>query len=457
VTDLTVLARVGDQQILGGEFRERWLSKLQPESYDEVLVFEPVDGNDVLFDMVSEIVLAYEGRKRGLVTSDYRVADPAERFRTSQLVQAAFRAYVAPDIKASEEEVKAALAENDKLTPEQASLMVRNKKSQAAFNDYVKTLLETLKVKKHPENFAKAAQLHQRLLANPREPRKQSWILNSQIREELSDQEKAIVLVSFDGGAFTVDDFFKALGGMAPPGRPKDLSTVAGVEAFADRSLRLPLAAAAARAGGLDKDPVVVQTIRKYEDRLLYGRMLSSIGEATAEPTDEEITAYYEKIKDHYQRRDVLKGEVIWCRNHAEAETVAQKLRDGADVNDLRATYSFDDKQTEPMTFYPGSEGLFWETLWAAEPNSVAGPLLGFYTGGANRKMSLKWRVVKITEKQKGEPGKLEEQGRSSLKWRIKSERRDAAVAKEVKRILKEIPHQISYENLNHFDPRRVP
>lgn len=456
-TDLTVLARVGDQQILGGEFRDRWLSKLRPESYDEVSVFEPIDGNDVLFDMVGEIVLAYEGRQRGLVEKDYRVADPTERFRTQQLVQAAFRAYVAPTVKASEEEIKAAMAANEKLSSEQAALTVRNKKSQAAFGEYVQKLYGTLKVKKHPENFAKAAQVHQRLLGNPLEPRKQSWIMNRQIREELPDAEKAIPLVSYEGGAFTLGDFFKALGGIAPPGRPKNLSTVAGIETFTDRALRLPLAAAAAKAGGLDKDPSVVSAIRKYEDRLLSGRMVSSIGEAVPEPTEDEITAYYETIKDHYQRRDVLTGELVWCRNRVEAAEAAQKLTQGVDVNEVRSAYSFDDKQTQSMQFYPGSEGLFWEELWAAEPNEVAGPLLGFYSGGSGSGPSLKWRVVKVLSREEGEPGELEEQGRSSLKWRIKAERRDAAVAQEVKRVLKELPHEISYASVSAFDPRRVP
>ena len=101
------------------------------------------------------------------------------------------------------------------------------------------------------------------------------------------------------------------------------------------------------------------------------------------EPTDDEITTYYEKIKDHYQRRDVLTGELIWCRNRVEAAAAAQKLAQGVDVNEVRATYSFDDKQTKPIQFYSGSEGLFWEELWAAEPNGVAGPLLGFYSGGS--------------------------------------------------------------------------
>ena len=40
-------------------------------------------------------------------------------------------------------------------------------------------------LKKHTERYPDAARIHERLLRQPKTPRKQTWILNKQIDEEL--------------------------------------------------------------------------------------------------------------------------------------------------------------------------------------------------------------------------------------------------------------------------------
>jgi len=92
-------------------------------------------------------------------------------------------------------------------------------------------------IQKHEDSFGHVAQIYERLLKVPQTYRKQNWILNSQILDEISLEEKGIVMVSIDGKQFIAADWFFALSEIIPPNRPRDLNTALGVEAFLDNYL----------------------------------------------------------------------------------------------------------------------------------------------------------------------------------------------------------------------------
>jgi len=92
-----------------------------------------------------------------------------------------------------------------------------------------KTWQQTHQIKKHPGEFAAVAKLYQKLL-----DQSQGWVLRRQIREDVSPEEKAIVLVSYKEGQITVLDWLMAIHAIKPPDRPRDLNTVQGVEKFLD-------------------------------------------------------------------------------------------------------------------------------------------------------------------------------------------------------------------------------
>ena len=56
----------------------------------------------------------------------------------------------------------------------------------ALLEQFYKELLTKFHLKQVKENFAKASEIHERLLRNPAKPRKEPWILNSQARDELT-------------------------------------------------------------------------------------------------------------------------------------------------------------------------------------------------------------------------------------------------------------------------------
>lgn len=457
LTDETVVAQVGDRQVLGGQLRQRWLARMQPDYHEDLLEIKPVDPNEVVLELVGEIILAQEGRAQGLLDSDKILKVQVAKKRRQLLVAAAFRKYVAPHVKVNDEEIKKAMAEDKKLDQARARQKLMRSKSQSAFAAYIEELKGKQKLQLQRQNFAQTAAIHKRLLERPKEARKQSWILNKQIREELTPAEKGMVLASFTGGQFTVEDLFLALGDMAPPGRPRNLSTPAGVEQFLNRSYRYHLVSAVAVAEGLDKLPEVADEIRSYEDNLLRNKVEKNIGDAVPHASEAEIEAYYQRFKDKFQRTDVLKAHVIWCRNKAAAQGVVEKLKQGKDPNQVRTELGSDPKPDKPIQLYANTEGPFWPEIWAANTHDVVGPLLGFYYDQTQRQQTLQWRAVKIVTKKVGASKPLDENGLSNLKWRIKAERNKAAVAKKVRQCLPRYDHKLFPQYFDYFDPRRVP
>lgn len=98
-------------------------------------------------------------------------------------------------------------------------------------------LCKKLHVEKSRNNFPEAAQIYERLLYHPEQERRGYWITNRQIQEELTEEEKAIVLATFEGGKITLKDWFETLHGMSPVSRPKELNTAKGVEGLLNRAL----------------------------------------------------------------------------------------------------------------------------------------------------------------------------------------------------------------------------
>ncbi|GAJ14964.1 unnamed protein product, partial [marine sediment metagenome] len=162
-------------------------------------------------------------------------------------------------------------------------------------------------VRKMRTNYLKAAQLHQRLLYRPKAERKVPFIRNSQIRDELTEEEKNIVLATFDKGKVTMKDWFETLGEIVPPRRPQDLDTPQGVDALLEQSLRTPLLVSEAVSLGFDKDENLKKQVREYEDRILLGESKQARNKEVEDPTTEEMKAYLKEHEEQFRQDRKLK------------------------------------------------------------------------------------------------------------------------------------------------------
>jgi len=445
-----VVASIGDYVITRQELEKRLMTELYPrgyDSYDEQA--EPPDAEKVLMKMIAEKAMVTEARKLGFL-KDESLAEQIKEFKEKRLVNLLLQKQLQPKLTVTESEIQQKMKADPKLNRARAEAMLKNAKGRMLFNQYYKQICKKLNMTKKSENYLKAAQIHQRLLTQPKKPRKVPFIRISQIKEELTPEEKNIVLATFDNGKITLKDWFDTLCNSAPPSRPKDLNTPQGVDRLVERALSMPILVTEATSLGLDNDKNLLKQVRDYEDTRLLNKVRSEKYKEIKEPTPDEIMIYFGKNREIFRTNRTLKIDLIWCQGLKTARQAKAELDGGEDFESVKQKYSLN-KKTKPFNTYPSGEGLFWKNLWKGDPNDILGPVKGFYQN------SIKWRIVKIIEKNPGELKGYSDNMGQRVKERILSEQRDAILAKYDDELLKKYPYKAYTEKIKDIDPLDIP
>jgi hypothetical protein len=452
----TVVARIGDYAITAEELEQRMMRELYPRDYDiTVEDAKPVEAEKVLLKMIAEKAMMLEGRERGYLEKE-SISTSIKQFKDGKLVGLVARKYIEANeakIAATEDEIKQKMLVDPNITRERAAQTIRRVKGNRLLNQYYAEIKRKSDVKKLSQNLPKVIQIHQRLMTKPKKPRKVDFIRTWQVRDELTQSEKDMVLVQFNGGKVTLYDWFTALTNIVPPRRPRNLNTITGVEQLLDRVIFSPLMVAEAKSLGLDRDKDFLKEVRDYEDRRLLSEVRVAKQKETKEPTSEEILAYFNNHKEAFVTGRHLKMDVIWCENLEMAKKAKAELDAGKDFESVKQQYSLDekDKTAKPVSSYPGSEGLFWKDLLVSEPNDVLGPLKGFHD------QKIQWRIVKILEKDPGKPREYSENMNGQIKSEITSERNEALMEQYSKELLEKYSYQLYADKIEGIDPLNIP
>jgi len=445
-----VVASIGNYTITKKELQERMLREIRPygfENYNEEP--EPVSTEKVLLKMIAEKAMISEARK-GDYLKDESLSSIIQRYKDRLLVNLLLQKQLQPRLNVTEEEIQKRMKADPKLTRARAEATIKNLKARMLFSQYYKYIYQKFHAKKLTENFPKVVEIYQRLLTKPVKPRKGNFIRIAQIKEELTPEEKEMVLVNFDKGKVTLKDWFDALTEMAPPSRPKNLNTVKGVEALLDRALSKPLLLAEALVLGVDKDKDYLSKVRDYEDSRLLSKVRSDKYKEVKQPTKEEIMVYFGKNREVFRKNKILKIDLIWCNDLKTARQVKAELDEGRDFESVKQKYSLE-KKIKPFNTYPSGEGLFWKDLWKGDPNDIVGPIKGFYRTG------VKWRICKILEKNPGELTGYSDDMESRVRDKMMSEQREAKSEKYANELLKKYTYQIYANKIKDIDPLDIP
>lgn len=440
----TVVARIGPYTITREELEKQWLMDLHPYDYDHYDEdAAPPDAMGTLEKMVGEKAMMLEARAKGVLENEL-VADPVRKYRQRRLANLLAQTCLEGKITSTESEIEAKMKSDPKLDNVRARQMVERDKARNLWNREYEQIKRKRNVKILKENFSKVSQVHQRLRYNPGYPRRQTWILNSQVKDDLTPSEKQTVLATFDKGQITLEDWFNALCDVAPPSRPRTASD-STVEQFLARALQLPLLVAEAESRGLHKNPELLKLVRDYEDNLLLGQVKSAIYKNVNEPTKEQMIAYFKENKEKFGRSKSIRIDPIWCNSLADARKVRAELDEGKDFEQVKQKYSLE-KKLKAFTTQPGSETIFWGKLWAADPNTIVGPVKGFYRDG------VKWRIVKVLEKNPAQPKEYDEEMLPQIKNSMMTEKRDAMMAERRKELLGKYTYHIYADKVKDID-----
>jgi hypothetical protein len=448
--DSTIVARIAYYTITKEELSKRLMTELYPYDYENFeQQAEPVDANTVLMKMLAEKAMTMEARAQGYLQNEL-VSDSIKEFSDSRLVNLLLQKYIAGKVNVTEDEITQKMKTNPKLDMERAKAMIAREKTNVILDQYYKQIYSKSGVKKFGQNFPKVMEIHEMLLNHPKQPRKVSWIQNSQVRDELTPEEKNIVLAQYNSGTITVKDWFKALCDIIPPRRPRDLSDPNVVDQLLERAMQMPLMVAEAKALRLDKDQDLLKQVKDYEDRRLLGEATSAKRKELKEPTTDQIIIYFSKHKEAFGTPNNMKIDVIWCQDLQTAKQAKAALDGGKDFEAVKQQYSLE-KQSKPFTTYPGSEGLFWKDLWAGDPNSIIGPVKGFYREG------IRWRIVKIFEKTPGQEKPYSSNMAQQVRSRMMNEQFKDLIDRYGKELLKKYHYQIYPDRIKDIDPLNIP
>ena len=444
-----IIAEISDYVVTKEEFSKKLISKLRYGGGEYAVKVEPVDPETVLTELIAEKAMVIDARRKNYLENE-RAQESLKDFKQKGLTSLLLREHLQEKVTVTGAEVDEKIKTDPKLNRARAYAAVGKGKSTQLINQLYSQICEKFHVKKLSENFPAVAEIHQRLLLHPKKPRNAWWIRSSQVREELTPEEKNLVLVSYNGGKVTLKDWFKVLCDFSPPSRPKGLDTVEGVERLVDMAMRAPLFTAEAVSRGLQNNQDYQQQLRKREDLLLLGAALRKKTEHIKQlQTEAEILDYFNKNKQEFRTPDRLRIDQIWCQDLKTARKAKAELdKNPDDFESAKQEYSLEPDR-KPFTAFSAEEGIFFEDLRNGEPNQIIGPVKGFYNN------SVKWRIVKILEKKPGKQQEYSENLQGNIKDKAYQTQREAILAEYRKGLLEKYPHRIYRDRIP--DPLDIP
>ncbi len=449
-TDPNVVAKIGDYTINKEELEIRLMRELRPSPYEPRPKNYIPDAKSVLLKMIAEKAMVIEAREQNL-QEDETIQKVLKQFQEKRLVNLLLMNHLQGKINITDAEIDEKIKSDPKLDRERAKAFLAREKSGVIINQYYDELYRKFNVQKKNENFYTAAQIHQRLLLNPKEPRKAVFIRIKQVENELTPQEKSIVLATYDKGTITLKDWFDALCELSPPSRPRDLHTPQGVERLLDRALRMPIFVKEANLYGFDKDQNLLKQVKDYVDNMLLNKaMREQIKDIKGPIPDEQIMEYFNKNKEEFGIQNTVKIDQIWCQDLDTAKKVKADLENSMNFEAAKQSYSLE-KTSVPYNTSSSSEGMFFEEMWASEPNNVVGPIKGFYRD------EIKFRIVKILEKTPAKPAEYSEDMKRRIEMKMMEIKRSEALEKYREELLEKYSYEIYADKIKDIDPLDIP
>lgn len=236
---------------------------------------------------------------------------------------------------------------------------------------------------------------------------------------------KSRPLAAVDGKVITVGDFEKRL--VKLPAYYKALASQRKKNFLEDMIAEQLLYKEALRRG-LSRDPEVKDLLNEANRKILIAKLIEVEGSKKTGADEADVKAFYEAHKGDFVTPLKLRASHIQVDTEAEAKEISQKLKDGAEFNQLAKQYSKD-----PSKERGGDIGYFVKGQLMPE---IEEPCFKLEVGQVSdiTKTQLGYHIVKLTDKR--EPRAVE---LSEVKGAIEKELKDRAQQESFSSLIKNL------------------
>jgi hypothetical protein len=445
-----VVAKIGDYTVTKVELLNSLIAALAPKEYtDYNKPVKPEDANSMLMRLLGEKAMVIQARKDGY-QNDPMIQMEATLFRNQRLANMLVGNYIQGKINITDDEIKKKMQADPNLDQNRAKSAITVEKATTLVDDYYKQIYEKLHVKKLTENYPKVVAAYKKLTENAQKNPVSKYIIYEQVGKDLTAEERSTPLLTFDNGKVTLEDWFTAICQVVPPGRPDLTKQPEKVEEFLNEVAKIPVFVGEAQLQGLDKNEQLKKLLRDYEDMMILGKIQQEKYTTVKEPTQEQMAAYFEKNNEVFRGGRSLNVEQIWFKDMNDVRLAQAELDNGNDFGRVREKYSLD-KDTGSAGLTASSEGMFWPELWKGQTGKVIGPVKGFFNG------QLKWRLVKILAKSRGELPTYSTDMNNLIKAIMMGNQLESVFISYGNELLKKYQYEIYKDKVKDINPLNIP
>jgi len=212
--------------------------------------------------------------------------------------------------------------------------------------------------------------------------------------EDFSDEEKDLVLLTYDGGSATVGDYLDFLS-QRKFQAPRDSARVVGsLNYFSDLGILVPAEAERMRLG--EKEPVKSE-VAKFEGEQISEKLRQVEAVDKVKITDDMVRDYFDRNRKFFRVLAAFRIQEILVRTKEEADSLKKLIENGADMGKLAEKHTIRPgiprQNRGIVVFNPGNRefGELTEAAERAKLNELVGPV----------KVSKGYSIFRVLEKRK--------------------------------------------------------
>ncbi|MBL7075274.1 peptidylprolyl isomerase [candidate division KSB1 bacterium] len=259
--------------------------------------------------------------------------------------------------------------------------ILKRRKEEKLSRKYIKDFMDDKKVVLKGKPFGFLVRTSREKLGPPEQPIPPYLpkLLDREIGEvkEVIEDHLDEVLVTFEGGHWTIGDFFEKLRPVPPSERPL-LSSFTGLKNGIGVMVRDEFLAKAAFKKGLHHSDEAKTEVQKQQEDILFGRLKTSILD-TVTVTEGEMLSYFQQNRDDYDIPEMVNVREIFVRDRSTAEDLLSRIKAGEDMAALAREYTLrtwvKDKGGEFGYFPRGRHGEIGRLAFSHQAGDLVGPI----------------------------------------------------------------------------------